>query len=171
MKQAHTVSTPWHRVPIVWLAIALPLAAVIGGFVTLWLAIRSDDGLVADDYYQRGKEINRDLTRDRAAAARGLKALLQLNAQGGELRIRFSAERAQTSPLPTQLDVQFMHATRAGFDRKMTLARAPDGSYRALLPALAEGRWHVQLAAEDWRMIGSLHLPGDKFIYILPAAR
>lgn len=165
MKQARTVSTPWYRVPLVWLAIALPLSAVIAGFVTLWLAIESDDGLVADDYYRRGKEINRDLTRDRAAAARGLKAMLQLNDQRGDLRLRFSVERAQ---LPTQLEVRFMHATRAGLDRTMTLTRAPDGSFRAFMPALAHGRWHVQLAADDWRLSGSLNIPAENFVAFVP---
>ena len=165
MKQTQTISLPWYRVPLVWLAIALPLSAVIAGFVTLWLAIKSDDGLVADDYYRRGKEINRDLSRDRAAAARGLKAMLQLNDQRGDLRLRFSVERTQ---LPAQLEVRFMHATRAGLDRTMTLTRAPDGSYRAFMPPLAAGRWHVQLAADDWRLSGSLNIPAENFVAFVP---
>jgi hypothetical protein len=165
MQPARASATPWYRVPIVWLAIALPLTAVIAGFTTLWLAIVSDDGLVADDYYRRGQEINRDLTRDRAAAARGLKAMLRWQPPG-ELRIRFNVEAAA---LPTQLEVQFLHATRGGLDQKILLTRAPDGSYRTLLPALADGRWHVQLAGDDWRLSGTLSVPGNDFAAFVPA--
>ena len=39
----------WYRVPFVWLVIALPLTAVIASFITLGLAISSDDGVVEDD--------------------------------------------------------------------------------------------------------------------------
>jgi hypothetical protein len=28
------------------------------------------------------------------------------------------------------------------------------------LPALAPGHWNVQLAAQDWRLTGSLQVPG-----------
>ncbi len=37
---------PWYREPMVWLVIGIPLAAVIGGLVTLGLAIRGGDTVV-----------------------------------------------------------------------------------------------------------------------------
>ena len=52
---------PWFREPWVWLLIALPASAVLGGMVTIWIAVDSDDGLVVDDYYKRGLEINKKL--------------------------------------------------------------------------------------------------------------
>ena len=70
----------WYREPLVWLLISFPLTAVIAGFFTLYLAIISKDGLVVDDYYQRGKEINMSLARDRAAARHGLHASVTLDA-------------------------------------------------------------------------------------------
>ena len=45
---------PWHRQPWVWLLIALPMTAVIGGMVTIYIAVTTSDGLVVDDYYKRG---------------------------------------------------------------------------------------------------------------------
>lgn len=39
-------SRPWYREPMVWLVIGIPLAAVIGGLVTLGLAIQGGDALV-----------------------------------------------------------------------------------------------------------------------------
>ena len=38
---------PWYREPMVWLVISIPLAAVIGGLVTLGLAIRGGDTVMA----------------------------------------------------------------------------------------------------------------------------
>lgn len=56
-------SAPWWRYGHVWLLIAGPAAVVLAGFATLWLAIRTPDPVLADDYYRRGLEINRSLAQ------------------------------------------------------------------------------------------------------------
>jgi len=40
---------PWYRQFWPWFIIALPAAAVIASFITLWLAISNPDHLVVDD--------------------------------------------------------------------------------------------------------------------------
>lgn len=45
----------------VWLLALPPAAAVIGGFAILYLAISTNDGLVAEDYYRKGVTINETL--------------------------------------------------------------------------------------------------------------
>ncbi len=40
---------PWYRQFWPWFIIALPAAAVIASFITLWLAISHPDQLVVDD--------------------------------------------------------------------------------------------------------------------------
>ena len=40
---------PWYREPWPWVAIAIPAAAVIMGFTTLYLALANPDYLVVDD--------------------------------------------------------------------------------------------------------------------------
>ncbi len=157
----------WYRVPFVWLLIAFPLTAVVAGFVTLGLAIQSDDGVVEDDYYRKGKEINRVLARDVAAAKLGLESTLELNAAGRELALRLSAK--PETKLPPAVEIRFLHATRAGLDRSLIVPRNGDGSYRASLPELASGHWNVQLAANDWRLTGSLHVPGAAKLVLRPA--
>jgi uncharacterized protein len=57
---------PWWRYGHVWLVIAGPAAVVVAGFVTLWIAVRSPDPVVAADYYRQGIEINRTLERQKA---------------------------------------------------------------------------------------------------------
>lgn len=51
-----------------------PAVVVVAGFITLWLAISSDDGLVSDDYYKQGLTVNQRLQRDHLAGDLGLHA-------------------------------------------------------------------------------------------------
>ncbi len=160
-------ATRWYREPFVWLLIALPLTAVIASFVTLGLAITSDDGVVEDDYYRRGKEINLVLARDQAAATRGLQGRVELDDAKHQLLIRLTA-RAQAT-IPDNVELKFLHATRSGIDHIMILARQSDGSYHAPLPQLAQGHWNVQLAAQDWRLVGSLRIPKERGLDLRPS--
>jgi hypothetical protein len=162
-RSRETVS--WYRVPMVWLLIALPLSAVAGGFTTLWLAIRSNDGLVVDDYYRRGIEINRVLDRDHAAAERGISARLQLDDARRHMRIELNLPATQR---PARLRVQWLHATRQGYDRRFTLVPDVHGAYRAPLTGLVPGHYYVQLAADDWRLLGSLRFPDQARVTIVP---
>lgn len=156
----------WYREPLVWLVITFPLTAVIAGFFTLYLAIISKDGLVVDDYYQKGKEINMSLARDRAAAQHGLRASVHLDTAKQQVVVQLSAAKGQ--PLPDRLDLRWLHATRAGFDRTQMLIRSPDGSYHSAFPELAPGHWYVQIEALDWRLQGSLHIPADTRLDLKP---
>lgn len=42
-------SKPWYREPWPWVAIGIPAAAVVMGFVTLYLALANPDYLVVDE--------------------------------------------------------------------------------------------------------------------------
>ncbi len=154
---------PWHKVPVMWLVVLAPLAAVAGGFVTLYLALTTDDGLVVDDYYRHGKEINRVLARDEAAARHGVSAELRLDAAARLVEVRLRGV-----PSPKRLELRFMHATRAGLDRTLLLTRMQNGIYHAALPGLAPGRWNVEIAADDWRLVGRMRLPEEQRIEIVP---
>lgn len=70
---AGPVPQPWWRHGHVWLIIAGPAIVVVAGFVTLWLAVRQPDPVLAEDYYQRGLDINKTLRHDAAAMAPALK--------------------------------------------------------------------------------------------------
>jgi hypothetical protein len=61
------VPRPWWKHGHVWLVISGPAIVVVAGFVTAWIAVRTSDPVVAEDYYRRGVEINRTLAaRDKA---------------------------------------------------------------------------------------------------------
>jgi len=51
----------WWRYPLLWMVIGGPAVVVAASFVTFWLAWRSPDALVSEDYYREGVEINKTL--------------------------------------------------------------------------------------------------------------
>jgi uncharacterized protein len=62
-----TASAPWWKHGHVWLVIAGPVAVVIAGVATVFIAVRTPDPVVEADYYRRGMEINKTLAaRDKA---------------------------------------------------------------------------------------------------------
>lgn len=44
-----------------WMVVGGPAIVVVASFVTLWLAIRTPDPVLSEDYYQQGININRTL--------------------------------------------------------------------------------------------------------------
>jgi len=44
---------PWYKEPWPWVAIAIPGAAVLMGFITLYLALSNPDYLVVDEEHYR----------------------------------------------------------------------------------------------------------------------
>lgn len=66
-------SPPWWKFGYMWLVVGGPAIVVVAGFVTLWLAIRNPDPVVASDYYRRGVEINKTLENRDASLLPALK--------------------------------------------------------------------------------------------------
>ncbi|MCC6714520.1 MAG: FixH family protein [Gammaproteobacteria bacterium] len=151
MQQKDTTVTRWYREPYAWLVALLPAAAVVAGFYTLRLAIVSDDGLVTDDYYRKGLEINRVLERDERAASLAISADVEVDPAARTATVRMHARDADT--LPASLRARLMHSTRAGFDRDVVLERAAGGAYFAALPELPPGHWYMQIESGDWRVL------------------
>lgn len=144
---------PWYKEPYVWLIIALPLSAVIGGIITIRLAIISDDGLVDDDYYQDGLAINQVLDRDAVAKKLGLDATIVLDTEHQQMRIDLAAPANFTKP--RILLAHLMHATRKGFDQVVKLSQAPEGYYHGLLPEIPAGHWYIEIESGNWRLLKS----------------
>ena len=131
--------TPWYRQRWPWLIMAGPLAVLVAGAVTTWIAFASADGLVAEDYYKQGMGINRRLAREGAARAQGISAQVELSS---------SVVVTLQGAAPEALFVHLAHATRAGHDVRLRLARS-GGKYVAELPPLPPGHWRI--AIEDPR--------------------
>lgn len=133
-----------------------PAAAVVAGFYTLALAIKSDDGLVADDYYRRGLAINKTLGRSEHARQLALEATVSIS--GNRVRVVL---RGHAAP-PRTLRLAFIHPTRAGRDQTLELPAAGPGIYEGeFVPFGAEPR-RVRLEDDraSWRLSGTLS-PGQ----------
>ncbi len=142
---------PWYREPWPWILMAAPGAAVIAGAATLWIAVATSDGLVAEDYYRQGLAINKVLERERAAQS--LKIVGRAAASGDALRVKLEGDAAR----PLALFAQLAHATRSGHDMRLRLAPQADGAFAAALPrALPAGRWRVSIEDPQaaWRITG-----------------
>ena len=147
---------PWYREPWVWLMIAIPLAAVIAGLTTIYIAVTTSDGLVVDDYYKRGKAINRDLARDRAAADHQLEARIEIDTAGNRVNLLL---QSRDYVLPAELKLSFLHPTRKGHDQQVLLQQLGAGRYTGQVDELARGSWYLQLEADDWRLSGRVQVP------------
>ena len=147
---------PWYREPYVWLLIALPMTTVIASIITARLAIESNDGLVVDDYYKKGMEINLVLERDRNAENLGIKADIQLAPENNTFRILLTGQEAFEPP--EDISVSFLHSTRSGFDRQMVIKKTGVSLYQAPLPELVKGRWHIQIETNEWRILKTVFI-------------
>ena len=156
----------WYKEPYVWLIIFFPAVAVVGGMITIYIAVSTSDGLVVDDYYKQGLEINQTLEREKAAKQHGLKANVYFDEENKSIRLSFTKETIYH--LPTQVTLNLTHRTRSGFDKEIVLPKISENEYYAPLPSVEEGNWNIDLSADDWRLVGTAHLPQTLELTISP---
>jgi uncharacterized protein len=139
----------WYKESYVWLLILFPSIAIAGGIFTFWLAYKTNDGLVVDDYYVKGLQINKDLRREKNAASYELTAKIEFDHSKQQLNILLTGNNRFTEP--QIIEVTFVHSTRKGFDRSLLLTRDNDGVYRIGMPELVTGKWNVLIETDNWR--------------------
>jgi len=146
----------WYREPWPWALFGIPAATMIAGVITISLAIRSEDGLVADDYYKQGLAINQTLARDDSAKRLGLHASVSL--EDGRLLLYVICNPGVV--LPSSLRMHWAHPTHSGSDQVLILNKDGD-RYAIALPQMPAGRWNVSVEdlQGDWRIVGSLPMP------------
>lgn len=152
MANMNAAQGPWYRDRWPWLLILGPAIVVVAGIATVVIAVRTDDGLVADDYYKRGLAINQVLGRTSRAADLGVAAMVDVDADGKAAVTLDGGAGAEARP-PT-LRLRLAHPTRAGDDRSATLVRAGDDRYEGRLPP-SPGRWLVIVESDTWRLPGT----------------
>ena len=153
---------PWHKYPLVWMMIAIPFSAVIMGVVMIWLALDTDDGLVADDYYKQGLEINDVISRDVRAAKLGLSAVIEFDNTARIIKVAFDQGKLETMPVSLPLSLQ--HATRENSDIEVLLDRAMGNQYVGhVKQTITEGIWYFKIAGVDssgaeWKLNARSHV-------------
>jgi hypothetical protein len=130
---------------------------VLASLYTIYLAISTSDGLVADDYYQQGMTINRQLARDTRAQVLGLMARIEALDAGVTIHLHAGSTFQQ----PDTLVLELRNATRAGADRTLRLGHHGDGRYYSATHLSDSGHYDLEIAAQDWRLTGRIQLPLD----------
>lgn len=144
--------SPW-REPMVWLVIALPAVAVIGGIVMVVVSSRAGNtDSVVDDVQRTAQIQTTDLGPDERARQLGLGAVFRIAKQGVQV---FPAsgtfDRSQTLHLVLQ------HPNRGEDDLKVDL-KPDEFGWSAALEVSNEHDWRLQLTSAngDWRLRGRL---------------
>jgi len=152
-KKSDMQSNPWFRNPMVWMVIFFPSLAVVGGIITIIIAVKTDDGLVVDNYYKKGLQINQVIKYDQKAKQLGLSAFVDTNTQTGEILVSLTADAEHE--LTPEITFRLIHRTRPGLDQLTVLSQIGSSKdYRGYIkPPVIEGRWSIQLISQDnWRL-------------------
>lgn len=138
--------TPWHAEPWVWFIISLLTVTFCWGGVRLYTVFTHKDSVVIDDYYKRGKSINQDMTRTRAAREQNIEANIIIDDLIGEVRVSVTGKPDQW---PQKLILRFLSPVFADRDITITLQRTVTGDYVEQLQDLVSGRYYLQLETDD----------------------
>ncbi|WP_448505990.1 FixH family protein [Immundisolibacter sp.] len=144
--------TPWYRNRWFWLVATPPVAAVIGGLVTVVIAVRNADSLVVDNYAHIGQTFAVDQSRDQRARQLGVTATLRLDRADGVVELTVRGVPAQA------LELKLIHPTDAAGDRRLSLDPDAQGHYAGRLGRFDAFRREVEIASpgQGWRLRGEL---------------
>lgn len=151
MKLSNAPLRPWYREPWPWLLAAGPLLVVVGSLCGAWLALKSDDGLVAVDYYKRGLLINQTLMHAAANAQSTLGATVRV-ADSGEVRAHMEGIANSADEAPAAIRLKLAHPADSEHELIVMLARDASGDYVGILHEQTPGRWIVTLESDGWRL-------------------
>ena len=152
---------PWYRHFWPWVLIGLPLAAVLAGVATLFIAMDDPDSLVVGDYYKQGLAINRTLAREKAARRLGLTGRMRIDTVTGAVTVSLSGNEPVASEA---MRLNLLHATRDKHDVQMKLNSLGGGRYGGVLEEpLSLGAWTVNMEPPDesWRISARTYLTAD----------
>ena len=139
-----------------------PAIVIVAGFITAWLAIVSNDGLVDDNYYKVGLSVNQELKQRQLAAELNLKADLSLVNEGKSIQLVLRGLPKEA--LPDSLQLRLVHPTRKGEDQRISLVRTGSVFRGDVSGNPGTGRWN--LVIEDpvagWRMDGVWNIQNNK---------
>ena len=144
-RSSSSQSLPWYREPWPWLLAAGPLIVVVASMATTVIAVKSDDGMVANDYYKQGLLVNQRLPKEGVTTPH-VAATVSLGA-GGEVRIRPEAG----DPQGDFLRVALYHPA-SGVRETLTLARRDDGAFAGTLKDARSGRWIATVESAGWAL-------------------
>lgn len=155
------------RNPYVWMLLCVLGWSVMSGLAMILVAIKTNDGVVVDDYYRQGRLINRRTSLDQQAADYGLRAQLTIDQQLASLHLH----RGRLASYPDQLQITLWHSTLSGYDHIQQLTHLGEGHYSYnLKTSLRPGQWNLELTTTDWRLVGDIRMPIQSQVELTPSA-
>jgi len=124
-----------------------PFLVVIASIASAWLAVKSNDGVVAEDYYKQGLSINQRLKRTAPGPERQLGANITVT-ERGEVRVHMEG----LAEAPKNLRLKLAHPATATRSEIVILKPGSGGDYVGVLSEQSSGRWIVTLESDTWRL-------------------
>lgn len=149
--------SPWRN-PMVWLMVGFPLAAVVAGTATLFIAIDAGGSDAIPDAVRRTAQVQTvELGPDERAAERRLSAVFSVQEDAVEVLVA-TGDFDRTQPLTLSLQ----HPIEAAQDIALVLQPNARGGWSAAHTLDVGHDWRVQLsdATGQWRLLG--RLPRDR---------
>lgn len=139
--------------PVLMLAIALPLTAVLGSFASLAMTMVHADTELPEQYHWEGFQLDRDFSRSERAAHLGVQATLRSVAASGRCEI----DLAIAGTPPERLHLMLAHATRARLDQRIDFHRVTAQTYAGQCKTIPDGHWRIELTdgAQTWSVRAS----------------
>jgi len=151
--------SPWHKQFWPWFIMFFPALAVVAGIATIIIAVKTDDGLVEENYYKAGLAINQTIDDETKAKTLGLSAKINIIAETNQLLLKLSSNENIEAK---RLQLKLIHPTIKNRDISIPLLLQNNSQYIGFLNSLPEkGRWYVTLTPENkqWRISSELHIP------------
>ncbi|CAM3106231.1 hypothetical protein BZK31_05915 [Pseudomonas floridensis] len=148
-----SASSPWYKHLWPWIIIGILSGSVLLSLTMAGIAISHPDTLVADNYYEAGKGINRSIDREALAETLKLRASLRMDDLTGEVTLRLSGNSN-----PDRLELNLISPTQPDKDRRVFLNRSPSqaGRYVGQLQDRVDGRRFIELLGAEggqaWRL-------------------
>ncbi len=147
----------WYQEPWMWLVVGIPMATVIAGLSTVWIALHQADSPVVSDYYRQGLAVNERIESRRQAQKLGITAVIVFSEGRTQMRLHAPVQ-------PNSIDMLLAHPTDKMRDHKMTLHYDAQ-SQLFVGPAIkATGRYYAQITApgKDWLLSQEVFVsPGE----------
>lgn len=158
-------NSPWYKHFWVWWLIGAKVAVISACFATAVLIYKNPASMVIDDYYQEGRAINLQLSREARAIELGIA--FEATISGDNLSFRFTEFEPQQR---TALHVILYHPTMDSKDLDLQVPHTGEGWYRATLPREIDGHWRIIIEPYDkeWRVAHNFSLPHSAPLYLEP---
>lgn len=161
---------PWYKQFWPWFLISILLSSVAFGTTYAIFSIKYYDGVIEEDYYEHGKEINMVLAKQERARELGLEGDLRVDALTSDIVLDLEGERR-----PDVLQLKLIFPTENDRDQTFTLEHVREGRYITQGPDNLQYRWYLQLqpVADDpeWRLVGEARFPTEDSIRLHPGGR